>query len=330
MNRDCIRPATLVAQFFKSTGSRNSQSLSQFPYLCRWTIFSVACSAVTVFGIGAVFAEDPAQSDVDPVALAKDAAVIKQLQAIYLKDAAEYAIYRDADHREKLDLREDPVYIWTNVRQRQMGSVFVWTWHGCPEAIGSIFSYPAQIPGKRGISHEFHTLSTAVLVPVREAENQWNPQETLSRKPIPGATKPVDNPRQRLFQMRELSRAFSARTVDPQEQTWELRLLPQPLFRYQSTDPKIIDGTLFAYVSSAGTDPEILLVIEAAKTAGGAIYQYATCRFSNHDLYVKYQDQPVWSSIRGVEPILQFDPKQSYRLFRDRRIDEIGSPTDPE
>lgn len=259
----------------------------------------------------------------------KDAAIVKQLQAIYVNDAAEYAIYRDPDLREKLELREEPVYNWTNVLQRQNGSVFIWTWKGCPEAIGTIFSYPAQIKDKRGVSHEFHTLSKSVLIPRREAENQWNPQDILARKPIPDAPKPAEAPRQRLFQMREVTRAFSARSVDRKEQTWELRLLPQPLFRYQSTDPDILDGAVFAYVTSAGTDPEIILLIEAAKTVGGATYQYAVCRFANCDLYVKYQDTEVWSSLCGDQPMLQFDPKQSYRLFRDRRIDEILPPPEP-
>jgi hypothetical protein len=52
---------------------------------------------------------------------------------------------------------------------------------------------------------------------------------------------------------------------DGQERRWELRLLPHPLYRYESTDPDVVDGALFAFVTSAGTDPEALLAIEARK-----------------------------------------------------------------
>jgi hypothetical protein len=41
--------------------------------------------------------------------------------------------------------------------------------------------------------------------------------------------------------------------------------LAQPLFRYESIDPDLVDGALFAFVTS--TDPEALLVIEARKPA---------------------------------------------------------------
>ena len=66
--------------------------------------------------------------------------------------------------------------------------------------------------------------------------------------------------------MRSLAREFNGRSLSDQGQAWELRLLPQPLYRYESTDPDVLDGALFTLVSSAGTDPEIILLLEARKT----------------------------------------------------------------
>ena len=81
--------------------------------------------------------------------------------------------------------------------------------------------------------------------------------------PIPkGRLLPADSAAQRLAQMRTLGRDFSASTHDDQDRRWELRVLSQPLYRYESTDPDVVDGAIFAFVTSAGTDPEALLVIE--------------------------------------------------------------------
>src|SRR5690349_14940780 len=70
----------------------------------------------------------------------------KRLLALHTADAKEYTIYRDAQRREKLELREEPVYNWTNVIRSggQTGSVFVWTYKGRPEVVGSIFSQPGD------------------------------------------------------------------------------------------------------------------------------------------------------------------------------------------
>lgn len=252
-----------------------------------------------------------------------DSKVTKQFMSVYAKDAAEFTIFRDSEHREKLDLRQEPVYVWTNVVRGQHGAVYVWTWHGRPEAIASIFSTPAPIKGKRSILHEFHSLSTCVLIPQRESENRWEPQAGLTFKPLLDAPVPGDSARQRMFQMRALSRDFTAHSIDQEQRPWELRLLTQPLFRYDSTDPKIIDGAMFAFVTSAGTDPEVIVLLEAERSADGPAWSYAACRFSDLDLHLEYKKSEVWLSIRTEENVWEHDPQHLYRLYRDRRIDDI-------
>ena len=120
--------------------------------------------------------------------------------------------------------------------------------------------------------------------------------------------------------MRELPSDFAAHSIDYDEKTWELRMLPQPLYRYDSTDPAVIDGALFTFVSSAGTDPEVIIVIEAQQTDAGPQWQYAVCRFSDHNLHVKLKGAEIWTSIRGGENVWEHDPNHTYRLFSDRQI----------
>ena len=52
----------------------------------------------------------------------------ERLLKLHHDDAAEYVIYRDADHKEKVELQARPIYVWTNpVRDSQQGALFVWT-----------------------------------------------------------------------------------------------------------------------------------------------------------------------------------------------------------
>lgn len=126
--------------------------------------------------------------------------------------------------------------------------------------------------------------------------------------------------------MRALAREFSATTRDMNHRQWELRLLPQPLYRYESTDPAVLDGTVFAFVTSAGTDPEVILVIEARKPAAGGepAWQFAVARFTDLTLWVRHKGTVVFTAetipLGGIDQ----DGKYRYHVFKDRVIPAIG------
>jgi hypothetical protein len=63
----------------------------------------------------------------------------ERLLEIYASEAAGYTIYRDASRKDKVELRPEPVYVWTNpVRSGgQDGAVYVWTCRGRAEVLGS-------------------------------------------------------------------------------------------------------------------------------------------------------------------------------------------------
>ncbi len=90
--------------------------------------------------------------------------------------------------------------------------------------------------------------------------------------------------------MRELRRDFSATTEDNKAKRWELRILPQPLYRYDGTDPDLIDGAVFSFVTSAGTDPEALVVLEARKPALNPkrepVWHYGVARFTDLNIWI--------------------------------------------
>jgi hypothetical protein len=250
----------------------------------------------------------------------------ERLLEIYTNDAAGYTIYRDASHKEQVELQREPVYVWTNpVREGgQDGVVFVWTCRGRAEVLGSFFSFPAT--GKRSLCHEFHSLSLSVLDVRRTGANTWTPEAAgIEPAPIAGAPEPARSPPLRLAQMHALTRDFTASTKDDKERNWELRLLPKPLYRYKSTDPDVLDGALFAFVTSAGTDPEALLVTEARKLTGTdrPVWQYAVARFTDLHLWVRHKGKEVYSAPLIPHGLAQQDPKNRYRVFEDRIIPAV-------
>jgi hypothetical protein len=268
--------------------------------------------------------------------VAKDDAAMQQaarvkrerLLEIYTSEATGYTIYRDASRKDKVELRREPVYIWTNpVRSGgQDGAVYVWTCRGRAEVLGSFFSSPAT--GPRELSHEFHSLSLSVLDVQRLGTHAstWTPLAPgIDIAPIPGAPDPGRSALQRLAQMRTLTHDFSASTKDHEERRWELRLLPQPLYRYESTDPDVVDGALFAFVTSAGTDPEALLVIEARKASDtdGPSWHYAIARFTDLQLWVRHKGKEVLSTPSVVYDAPTQDPKHRYRVFHGRDLPPV-------
>jgi len=281
----------------------------------------------------ALLGQAPAPVEGDPAARSRR----DFLRELYLGDASGYTIYRDAGRQEKAELRREPAYVWTNPTRNhgQDGHVFVWTYRGRPEAVGTIFSSPAL--GPREVLHELHSLSNAVLVVDRAGPRGWSPlQPGVDLKPIPGAPAPARTAPQRLAQMRALIREFSASAVDIKGERWELRVLPQPLYRYESTDPEVLDGALFTLVSTAGTDPELIVVLEARKAPGdppaALSWQFAAARFTDMALSVRHKDKVVYTA-----PVIPWDaalkdPTHRYHLINDRRIppvEEAGAATDP-
>ena len=246
------------------------------------------------------------------------------LQALHLDEGAKWQMYLDETHQTKAELNRKPIYIWTNPTRSggQNGSVFVWTSRGRPVIIGSIFSHPEG--GRRVVCHEFHSLAIGTLQPEREnAAEKWEPKAAIKLQPLKGAATPDASPTRRLSQMRSLAREFSGHTIDVNKERWELRLLSQPLFRYEKPEGDVIDGALFAFVTSAGTDPEVVLALEARKVEGGSAWFYRAVRFSDSNLYVQHKGKEVWTSIRDDQNQLHFNPDHTYRLIRDKFMDEL-------
>jgi len=220
-------------------------------------------------------------------------------------DAAE-CIFRLASRpKDKLTLHDEPLLHWGNpARTGEDGAVFVWMLDGRPEVIGSIFTY--RLPKAIRRKHEFHSLASGPLTAEYRGQRVWAPKTAgVTFQQIPGAAEPAESPRQRLTQMKALSREFSARMQDEEGKQSALRLISKPLMRYEPKNSSVIDGALFSF--SLGTDPEVILVLEARTEKGTTAWYYACARYHYIDLKVSHRDKEVWHAPELPREITNLD-----------------------
>jgi hypothetical protein len=255
-------------------------------------------------------------------------ALAKKMLPVYVKEASDYTIVAASAPTKPLELKKEPVFEWSNPTREglQQGVVFIWLRDGRPAAIGSIFSQPQDKPAGRQVIHEFHLLDPDKLTVTRPKGvlNEWKPQAGLLRKELPDAPAPATTAGLRLIQMKKLAAEFTGYTNDQEKKRWDLRLLPTPLYRYPSAKTGVIDGALFALVTNACTDPEVLLLIEAREEGGKVKWEFALGRFSDRDLHVQRNDKEIWSSVRDSTNTFNNDPQHLYRLYADKVVNLEG------
>jgi hypothetical protein len=251
----------------------------------------------------------------------------KKMLPIYVKEASDYTIALASDPKKVTEFKKEPVFEWSNPAREgvQQGVCFVWLRDGRPAAFASIFSQPHDKPMGRRLSHEFHALDPEKLVVTRPkgAMNEWRPEAGLGRKELTDAPAPAATPAARLIQMRKLAGEFTGHSIDREKNKLELRLLTTPLFRYPAKSG-VVDGALFTLVSNAGTDPEVLILIEAKEVDNKLKWEYALGRFSDRDLHVQRNDREVWSSVRSATNTFTYDEQHLYRLYPDKVVNLEG------
>ena len=109
----------------------------------------------------------------------------RKMFPVYLREAAEYSIAVESAPRKRLELKQEPIFEWTNpIRSTpQHGVIFLWLRDGRPAAVGCIFcQQDSDFPGRR-IMHELHALDREKLLVRRPAGalNQWQPRVGLDR-----------------------------------------------------------------------------------------------------------------------------------------------------
>ncbi len=197
-----------------------------------------------------------------PAATSKDTP--DQRLAYMQSTGATYTV--SIDSQRLVTFGRDPVLRFTNpVSGVVDGGLFVWQVDGGrPVVVAQFFI----APGSDDLwIHEFQSLTSAgegtsrgAMKFVYDGRVVWSPSTAgIEFKNVSGAASPAKSAAARLTQMRQIVRRFSVTDDFEGADADELRMMSTPLVRY--ADKATIDGALFVY--SHGTDPELLVIVEA-------------------------------------------------------------------
>jgi hypothetical protein len=234
-----------------------------------------------------------------------------EFRAFAKREASTYTIRLQGSDRP-LALQPEPVLKWSNpVVGTIYGDIFLWTHQGRPEAVASIYRFYSP-PLHR--ANEFQSLAQGPLSAARDGAVVWTPSRPgLEIKPITGAATPAGSAAGRLRQMRALAQEFTGRQTNREGVDRDMRLLAQPIYRYENTKGDLIDGGLFVFV--LGTDPEAFLLIEARRGSSGAPeWRFGAARMNNINLRISQGGREVWS-VAEIPWSQARDSTEPYTLF---------------
>lgn len=227
-------------------------------------------------------------------------------------EAASYVIRTTQREQSPIKWQQESLLKWQNTVDKSVhGNIFVWTRDGRPEVVASIYQFYSP---KVEFAAELQSLSLSPIVLEKRGEKLWTPKEAgLVLKMFDDTSAPATSKPQRLIKMRQLADQFTGRMVDWSGEPYRLRLMPKPLFRYESTDPQVLDGAMFALTYT--TDPEVLVTIEARKSGDEFRWMYGFARMNVGELRVFNRDQEIWRAERLEDPYYFKDG--IYTLFKD-------------
>ncbi|MBC7856646.1 MAG: hypothetical protein IAF94_24720 [Pirellulaceae bacterium] len=205
-----------------------------------------------------------------------------------------YEVYEGADAKEPAQTLV--ALRWANnARGSEDGMTLLFIHEGRPLAAACVY------PWAKRLEHDFESLSRGKIVAKRDGAVVWQPQQAgVTFADLPGAPAPEGTRTQRLRQMKGLADKFKATMlgwkVDSTDRE-ELRLLTRPLYRYEPKEGSdLMDGAVFAFVM--GTDPEVILLLEAVKDKGAAKWQYGFARRTSGELEARLGETVVWKAAR--------------------------------
>lgn len=202
--------------------------------------------------------------------------------------------------RANLELIGEPLFRFNDsAREFHDGSMWGWGKPGRPEAVLCLSLMDSDPSGPRWL-FEINSLSSGKVAADGIPNVTWPPREPgLDFKAIPNAPEAESTEAKRLRQLKDLARRFSGFERFRKEnanapERYELRLLPQPIYRYSNPKRGQVDGALF--LMTYGTNPEVLLVIELQQSNQPvAEWKYGLTRISYAEPHVLLDDREVWT-----------------------------------
>ncbi len=216
--------------------------------------------------------------------------------AFMLSTAQAYGTQIGTATERPLKLHSRPALKWTNpVSGIEHGLLVLWHDGNRPAVFAQVFKLPA--PQNLWL-HEGQSIIAEPLRFSLGEKRVWSPSpSTAAFKTLEKVEPPVEKPAARLVQARAIARRFAAsedfRTTEKTAVSrFELRLSPQPVYQYTSEKHGVLSGTVFAFVN--GTDPEVLLVVEAFRDDQATGWRYLLAPMTCWAVAATWDGAPVW------------------------------------
>jgi hypothetical protein len=200
----------------------------------------------------------------------------------------------------------EPVLRYSDNTRKQYDESSLWIFgaQGRPSAIVAIEFYVDGPKKEPAWLYEIASLSVEKIAAERGDTLQWTAKGPgLPLAPIEGAPPPADKPIRRLAQMKGLRQRFAAHEHSIIEGRIELRPLTSPLYRYEDAASNIIDGAIFSFAN--GTNPEVLLVLEAHQTKDSSEWRYGLVQMAGAELIVHLDGKQVWDRPNADPPAVR-------------------------
>ena len=231
----------------------------------------------------------------------------------------DYEFVEGPDFESKLSLVPEPILRFTNpVSGLQDGCFLVWTSTAGRPMVGA----QVYLTSDGLWLHEFQSLAPEPLKVTRDDAIIWEPARAgADQKPVPDVPAPAAKAAQRLVQMRQIVRRFfGSDEFEGRKNPDALRLLSNPMLRFGADDSETLDGALFAYAH--GTDPELLIVVEALKSDKGYHWHYALAPMTGYALKATLDEKPIWEVGFRQAP---FDTKDPFYVLVHSREPSLKS-----
>lgn len=215
---------------------------------------------------------------------------------VQMRELAQQTQVRFQHGDRQPQLLASPVFRYDDKPRRFLdATLWVWTEEGRPVAFEKIEAMELSVPAWQyclaSVSEELLEVKWSSGLRFRSTE------PGIEFRPLPEAPDVAAGAAQRKRQARELAPNFSARIVtEPTaNQSEAMRLLPRPIFEYSEAGSKAFLGAVFGLTTS-GTNPDLLLLLEARGEDGRLNWNYALARMTTGGLKVQYHGAPVWEA----------------------------------
>ena len=294
----------------------------------RLTFCAAPVLAALVFGPAAP-ADEPKQPEAKKDAPARDTEQIDEEHrraAQQLIDGIEVELLDDEKWTKVKRIEKPVLYFGDPTRGHNRGSVWLWGEKGRPVAVLELFR---NGNAKMAWVCSLCNTSGGKVRASRDCKPWWRENESvIELKDVPAATAPAADATVRGRQIKQLAGKFTGHQFwNPDNSRFELRRLEKPLHTYRDPDAGALDGALYALAN--GTNPEVLLFLEARANPKGAAkptWRFAVGRTSHAELHLLYDDKEVFEAARADRARLSGPDKPYWVITVDTAAAEPKKP----